>query len=246
MTERFPRPFWIILCIYISLLAANEVSKLIGSRSPAEIITVQGEAEIAAVPDLAAMLLTVITEESEPGKIQRVHTEKMALLAGAIKAQGIDAKDMQTTQYQLEPVYQYPDNRPPQLAGYRILQTLSVKIRDFKQLNRVQAESSRLSVHRIDGPTFEISDMEMRKHDARKLAFARARQKAASLAEAAGKSLGRMVRFSDRTPAAVSASVLHTPKRVASSEEDANDNPPALLPVENSEAPESLASRGGV
>jgi hypothetical protein len=197
MMRVIPFPVAVMLTIYLAILAVKEFFVLKESVLPKRTITVQGRGEVSATPDAAVLLLTVVSEDAEAAKTQQSNSEKANAIYAMLTGLGIDKKAVQTTQYNLEPVYSYVENRPPDLTGFRLSQTISVKVKDFDKMGPILAEAVKLGVNRTDGPFFEISDPEFHREQARKEAFAQAREKALSQTEAADVKLGALISFQE-------------------------------------------------
>ncbi|MBX7157369.1 MAG: SIMPL domain-containing protein [Verrucomicrobiae bacterium] len=197
MTRVIPFPVALVLTFYLAILVAKEAVVLKDSFFPQRMITVQGRGEVSAAPDAAVLLLTVVSEDAEAAKTQKSNSERANAVYAMLTGLGIEKKAVQTTQYNLEPVYSYIENRPPDLTGFRLSQTISVKVKDFDKMGPILAEAVKLGVNRTDGPFFEISDPELYREQARKEAFAQAKAKALSQAAAAGVKLGVLVSFQE-------------------------------------------------
>ena len=99
--------------------------------------TVTGEGRVVAIPDIAQFTYSVITEGGKDvAALQTQNTNKGNDIVEFLKAQGVAAKDIQTTSYEINPRYQnyncqQPFNStdtkpcpPPEIVGYTITQPL--------------------------------------------------------------------------------------------------------------------------
>jgi uncharacterized protein YggE len=192
-----PRPLTYALIAYLAVLTLQHLADFAVTKSSTERVHVRGTGEVSAPPDSAVILLTVITEAAEPASAQAQNTERANAVFKMLEGVGVPAKDYRTTQYSLEPIYAYVENRPPQLKGFRLSQTVSVKLKNLDWIGRVLSESVTLGVNRTDGPTFEVADPKALEAQARQKAFADARYRAEQMAQAAGVRLGRVLSFSE-------------------------------------------------
>jgi uncharacterized protein YggE len=123
----------------------------------------------------------------------------MNKLTDRVQKTGLNKDDMKTTQYYINPRYDYIDGRSV-LAGYDVQQTLKVKIRDLDKVGAVLSIAGEVGANQVGGLNITIDDPEPLKAAARIKAVASARSKAAVLAQSIGVRLGRVVSFSENSP----------------------------------------------
>ncbi|OGG64383.1 hypothetical protein A3C18_02675 [Candidatus Kaiserbacteria bacterium RIFCSPHIGHO2_02_FULL_54_11b] len=70
-------------------------------------ISVSGDGEVFAVPDTATFSVTVQEEAKEVKNAQAVATKKGNDIIAYLKKEGINEKDIQTTDYSVYPQYDY-------------------------------------------------------------------------------------------------------------------------------------------
>ena len=176
------------------------------SQPYARTITVSGEGKIIAKPDLARVSLSVVSTGATVQAVSDDNNQKMAAIAQEIKNLGIKAEDIQTSQYNLYPQYDY--NTPiyyeggvrtdaPKILGYNLSQSLDVRIRDLNLIDQVLDKGTAAGANQVGALSFEIDDDGALKQDARDQAFKIAREKADKMAQAAGVKIGRVVTFSE-------------------------------------------------
>ncbi|MDP2656386.1 MAG: SIMPL domain-containing protein [bacterium] len=86
---------------------------------------------------------------------------------------------------------------PPEIVGYSISQAATVKIRDFNGIGDLLSGATAQGANSISGPNFTIDDPAFSQKEARDQAISRAKEKAQSMAQAAGFSLGRLLSISE-------------------------------------------------
>lgn len=168
-------------------------------------ISVTGEGEVVAVPDIAQISFSVTAKESTAGEAIAKSAEGVNAIVKYLKDNGVEEKDIKTQSYNLNPRYEYPDTRcsewgcPPQgepkLIGYEVTQTVGVKVRDLSKVGMFISGLGELGVTNVNGPSFTIDDDSTLKADARKQAIEDAREKAAALAEQLGVRIVRMTGY---------------------------------------------------
>ena len=94
---------------------------------------VSADGKAVGIPDVAQFSFSVITEGGKDiGALQKDNTEKVNKAIDFVKKNGVEAKDIKTEQYGLEPRYQYFACKtgacpPAEIVGYSVRQTVSVK-----------------------------------------------------------------------------------------------------------------------
>ncbi|MET3924506.1 SIMPL domain-containing protein [Devosia sp. 2618] len=181
-----------------ALLAGLSLPALAGS------ITIEGRGEVTASPDMAQINSGVSTQGATAREALDGNTAAMAELIADLKAAGIEARDIQTSNFSVNPNYVYSDERdengyslPPRIQGYQVSNTVTVIVRDIKNLGTILDKSVTVGANTINGVTFSVADPSQLYNDARKAAFADARSKAELYATAAGGKLDEIESISE-------------------------------------------------
>lgn len=172
--------------------------------------SVSGEGEVVAVPDVAEFSFSVITQGgTNIAGLQETNTERTNAAIDFVKSQGVDAKDIKTGRYNLEPRYQYfscPPRPlgsevepcpPPEIVGYTITQSVLVKVRDFAKIGDILGGVVDAGANSVSQLNFTIDDPQEVQNQAREEAIEQAKAKAKSIAKAAGFGLGRLLSISE-------------------------------------------------
>lgn len=171
--------------------------------SPSEAtITVSGEGEAALAPDMAVIDLGVLREAPTAAEALTANNEAMAEVIAALSDEGIEAKDMQTSGFTIEPQYRHNEPKdgayePPVIVGYQVRNGITVRVRDLGKLGGVIDRTVKLGVNQGGNIRFTNSKPEAAIEEARRAAVAEAIAKARTLAEAAGVTLGRVVSINE-------------------------------------------------
>lgn len=187
------------LVSYLGVLTWNAVAehRLIGK--PADVrdtITVSGTAKLSVKPDIARISIGVVSTGRTVAETQKQNTEKMNAITASIKAYGVKDDDIQTSNYSINPQYDWNDGRQT-LRGYQVSQQLSIKIRDLEKIGDILASSGDLGSNQIGGISFEVDDTTALQKQARDKAIVDAKEKAEVLARSLGVQLGTVVSFSE-------------------------------------------------
>jgi len=164
-------------------------------------IVVTGEGEASARPDLAMLSLGVMREATTAGEALEANNAAMAAVIAAMKSAGVAEADLQTTNLSIEPQWQYPSNtgngEQPKLTGYRVANSLGVRVRDVAKVGALLDTAVELGVNQGGQINFDAADPSKPLMEARKRAVQDARARAETLAEAAGVSLGSIKEISE-------------------------------------------------
>lgn len=164
-------------------------------------ITISGEGEATAVPDIAYIDTGVVTEGATAAEALAANTKAMAAVFKGLEDAGIEKRDMQTSQFSVYPVYEQmrPEDRPqtPKIGGYRVQNQLTVKVRDLDALGGILDKVVTLGSNQLSGIRFAIDKPEPLLDDARKKAVEDALRKAKLYAGAAGVALGQIMSITE-------------------------------------------------
>ena len=152
-------------------------------------ITVTGQGEASALPDMATLSIGVEVQAKTPGRALAENAERMIAVMARLKDAGIAEKDLRTSQLGVWPVYS-ERNQPQRIEGYRASNNLSVIIRDIDKLGNVLDQAVADGANRVNGPSFSITDPRPLLAEARDAAVGDAIAKAERYAAAAGVKLG--------------------------------------------------------
>ncbi len=172
-------------------------------------MTVNGQGEASAEPDMATLSIGVEVQAKTPGKALSDNAERMTAVMARLKDAGIAEKDLRTRQLGVWPVYS-ERNQPERIAGYRASNQLSVIIRSIDRLGDVLDQAVADGANRVNGPSFSIADPEPLLAEARDAAVKDAIAKAERYAAAAGVALGEVLSIDE---AGGGAPILHRQMR---------------------------------
>ncbi|MFI5205889.1 MAG: SIMPL domain-containing protein [Candidatus Paceibacterales bacterium] len=183
-------------------------------------ISVSGDGKAYAKPDVALVSFGVTTQAPKSQDAVNQNNTKMNAVIAAIKSAGVDDKDIQTTLYNLSPVYSYPviyqgagaammksgavaPSMPipvrsgPTVTGYSLEQQISVKIRNFDNINSILDKATAAGATNVGSLQFAIDNPEKVQADARAQAIAKAKEKLQSIVDQSGLQIGKLVNISE-------------------------------------------------
>lgn len=182
-----------------------------GGVAATNTISVSGDGEVFAAPDIANISFTVREEAKKVSDAQDKVTAKVKVALADIRKLGVADKDIKTQNYSSYPKYEWQEgnvsclglNCPPYhpgkqvIVGYEVSQTVTIKVRDLEKVNALIDGLATAGVTEMQGPNFAIDKEDDLKAEARKQAIEKARTKAEVLARDLGVTLVRVVSFSE-------------------------------------------------
>lgn len=156
-------------------------------------ITVSGEGKVYAKPDIALVNLGVTTQGSTTADVISKNTQKMNAVIKAVKDLGVEEKDIQTTTYSLNPLYNYTEAAGRVFQGYTLDQNIEVKIRDFTKVGDILQKATAAGANLTGNLQFTIDNPEQLKTEARAKAIAAAKTNAQNLVKESGITLGKLI-----------------------------------------------------
>jgi uncharacterized protein len=172
--------------------AVATIPVLAGTR-----LDISATGEVTRVPDVAIISAGVQTlQPTATGAIEENAT-KMERVRAALKRAGIADRDIQTSAINLNPEYQYDQNRPPRLTGYRATNTVNVKFRDLKRTGAILDALVAEGANQINGPNLTIDKPETALDEARTKAIANGRARADLYARTLGMRVVRLLSVSE-------------------------------------------------
>jgi uncharacterized protein len=170
------------LCLLAGLAAAED-------RLLPRVVRVVGTSEVKVVPDRA--MIEIGVEKQDPSASVAKHAEDAAArrILGALRGNGIDEKDIQTTFLSLQPQSSYV--KKVRVTYFVAQQTLTITVRDLAKLDTLLEALIKAGGNRIDSIGYETSDLRKYRDQARDMAVKAAREKAEALAKALGQEIGK-------------------------------------------------------
>jgi uncharacterized protein YggE len=186
-------------------LLAMMAAPVVADEMPHPLISMSGHGEVTAQPDTATITSGVTSQADTAAAALAANTEAMTALIQSLKEAGIAERDIQTSNFSVNPNYVYTDTRdengytkPPRIAGYQVQNTVTVRVRDLANLGAVLDRSVTVGANTINGISFSVDDPSGLYDKAREAAYADARRKAELYAGVAGEALGDVRSISEQ------------------------------------------------
>lgn len=193
-------PKVILALIAMLLLAGIVVISILRERLVNEDqwqINVAGEGKVAYIPDVANVNFAVeIDKAAQPADALNQLNNQMNKVITAIEKTGIPKTNIQTQNYTLTPQYDIIKNIS-QVTGYTAEQDIIVKVsdvdKDSTRTANVIAAASQAGTNKINGVSFEASNLNDLKQLARLKAIVDARSRAKNISQALGVRLVKVI-----------------------------------------------------
>jgi uncharacterized protein YggE len=161
-------------------------------------LSVTGTGEVKAVPDRATLSTGVVTRAPTAAAALAANARAMNAAFDALKRAGIAEKNIQTSNFEVNP--QYTADKPgaaQHIVGYQVSDTVSVIVDGLDKLGPTIDALVAAGSNQIEGPTFSIADPKPLLAAAREEAVKDAFDRAKAYAHAAGVTLGAISSISD-------------------------------------------------
>lgn len=213
----------IALAVYVAALAVNAIksNKYIGRQVANQAtISVSGDGEVYKTPDLAVMSFSVVSEAKTVAEAMEDNTKKMNAITDVMKSMGVAENDLQTTNFSINPRYDYVRATAPvpadgaeiavdeeyyypsgkrTLSGYDVNQTMTIKVRqeNMGKIGQIIQEATASGANQVGSLQFTLDDPDAAQAEARELAIAEAKEKAEILARQLNVKLVRIISYND-------------------------------------------------
>lgn len=173
------------------LLVCLAISAAMGQEAcPApKTVKTTGTAEIKVTPDEVVIQIGVERQSSKARVAKIAVADTSRKILAALKALGVEDKDVQTEYLYLQPMLDYRNG--VHISNFTAEQTLSVKLRDISKLDDAMDAVVSAGVNRIDGVEYQSSELRKYRDQARDEAVKAAREKATALANGLGNQIGK-------------------------------------------------------
>ncbi len=187
---------WLAALGLATLLAAPTLARA-DTAPPVPQLQANGTGEVMVTPDIAVVTIGVTSQAAEASAALAANSADLARAIAAIKAASVDERDIATSGFSINPVYEQADNRPsdrpPAIVGYRVTNQVRVTVRDIAKSGGLLDAVVSAGATQVNGIAFDISDRKAAANDAIRAAIADARARAELMADAADLRLVRIL-----------------------------------------------------
>ena len=154
-----------------------------GSGMDKHTIIVTGSAEVKVKPDMANINVGVVTSSATAAQALADNSASMNALFAVIKTQGVDEKDLRTSNLSVQPQYSQPQPGTrgefvPRVVGSQVTNTVQVRVRQIDRLGAMLDILIQNGANQVYGISFDVDKAEEFLDKVRGAAVADARRRA--------------------------------------------------------------------
>jgi len=156
-----------------------------------ETISVTGTGHATLTPDRFSFSAGVQTTAPTVEEAVNQNNAKMQNVIAALKKAGATDQEIRTANFSIYPQQVYEQGQPPRVVGYQAANSVVVTKKDISAAGRLLQVALNAGANETSGLSFEVADSSRGRDLGLRAAFDDAHAKAALLAQAAGRTLGR-------------------------------------------------------
>lgn len=187
--------FFVLLFVYTKFVGPIPFSVNSVSTQKSTTFDVTGEGKVTVKPDVASVTVGIQAKGASVKLAQDQINTTINNVSEAVKNLGVDSKDIQTTNYNINPEYDYTAGQ--KIKGYTASTNLQIKVRQVDKVNEVIDNATANGANQVGGIFFDVDDKTKAENEAREKAVEDAKKKAENAAKIAGFRLGRIVNYSE-------------------------------------------------
>lgn len=188
--------FFIALFVYTKF--AGPIPFYVNSiqTTKSDVFQVDGTGQVSAAPDMATISFGVTKNAATIADAQNQTNRNIQKILDSLKNLGIESKDIKTTNYSMNPSYASDGQT---ITGYSVTQNVDIKITSLENVTKTLDALTAHGANLIGQVRFGFSDSLEQKLEtqARQEAVQQAKEKAQSLASAAGIHLGQIINVTE-------------------------------------------------
>ena len=169
------------------------------AMTAAETVTVSGTGRVNVTPDRFTFNVGVQSVAPTVDDAVAENNRRVAAVLAALRKAGAQERDIQTSNFNIYPQQDYQEGRLPRILGYQVSNSITVRSTKIADAGRLLGIAIGAGVNTSSGLNFEVSDPARGRDQGLRAAVEDARSKAALLAQAAGRTLGRALRITEGT-----------------------------------------------
>lgn len=162
-----------------------------------ESITVTGTGRTTVSPDRFSFTAGVQTIAASVEDAVNQNNAKVAAVVAALKRAGATDADIRTSNFSIFPQQDYVQGKMPRILGYQVSNNITVTRANVGEAGKLLQAAIAAGVNTSSGLSFEVSDPARGRDAGLRAAYQDARAKAALLAQAAGRTLGRTMQITE-------------------------------------------------
>lgn len=191
---------WLMTSAMLMVAIAATAQTPMTPREPGvwpETITVSGTGRSTVAPDRFTFTVGVQTVAQTVDEAVNENNARVASVVAALKKAGAGERDIRTSNFAIFPQQDYSQGKLPRILGYQVSNNIIVTRNQVGEAGRLLQVAVNAGVNQSSGLQFEVSDPTKGRNEGLTAAYQDARAKAALLASAAGRTLGRAMSINE-------------------------------------------------
>lgn len=185
----------------MALTAVSATAQMAPHQAMHETVSVSGLGRSVVIPDRFTFNVGVQSVAGNVDDAVSENNRRVAAVIAALKKAGATDRDIQTSQFNIWPQQDYQEGKLPRILGYQVTNSVTVKSTKIGDAGRLLGVALAAGVNTSSGINFEVSNPATGRDEGLRKAFEDARAKASLLAQAAGRTLGRVLAVSEGSSA---------------------------------------------
>lgn len=188
----------LVAALLLSACAPQQIT--VNSQPEKDLLSVSGEGQIDAQPDKAELVIATQTNASTAKEAQAKNREITNAVISSLKGAGVKAEDIETMDYDLQPVYDWNPKTGERVdKGYQLVQRTKVTTQNLEMVGPLIDLVVQSGTNRVDSISFGLTKAAEKQAKSEALAQAaqEAANKAQSIAANVGVSLGKVAKVSE-------------------------------------------------
>lgn len=205
-----------VLIVVIAVFFVVSMGSILqGDKTQRPQLNVNGEGKIFVRPDIAMFTATVASDAVRVGDAQNQNASRSNAVIDFLKKNNIQGKDVKTTNYSIQPQYQYDNRRacpilsdesipcfsgttmPPRIVSYQVHHSIEIRVRDLNKVDDILQGVVSAGANQVGSIVFMVEDEKAAIAAARKKAIEDAQAKALILAHDLGVRITKITGFSE-------------------------------------------------
>jgi hypothetical protein len=187
----------IVIALPAGLALAQPATQPPREAAAWETVSVTGTSHVTIAPDRYTFNVGVQTQAASVDDAVNQNNAKTAAVIAALKKAGATDLEIRTSGFSIFPQQDYSQGQLPRLLGYQVSNSVTVSRKQIGDAGKLLQAAIAAGVNTASGIQFEVSDPARGRDQGLKMAFNDARSKAALLASAAGRTLGRALSITE-------------------------------------------------
>lgn len=177
------------------LLVLSAVSAQTGQQATPQVPTVRvsGEATTRVDADMAVLSLGIVQRAKTPLAVREAVTAAADKVIGSLVAMGVEKKQIRTSNFSIQPVYDERLGKQSLIVGYRADASITVTLEDTALVAEAVETAVGAGANEIRSLDYRKKNEDALRIETLKIAVANAAGKAAAMAGVLGRKLGKAI-----------------------------------------------------